>query len=326
MHILFIGGTGNISMACSRAVLAAGHRLSLLTRNPLPAELAGAHHIQADIADEPATAAALHGMTFDVVVQFIAYTVDHIERDLRLFTGRCRQYVFISSASCYTKPMPIPVRESHPVGNPLWDYSQRKVACENRLWQAQSATLGITVIRPSHTYDRIIPLAFGGGRDWTGCARMLAGKPMIVPGDGTSVWTVTHSDDVAAALLGLYGNTSSYGEAYTITGDELQTWEAIHVETAAALGVTANLVPMTSAAIIARHPDKRGSLIGDKTQTAIFDNSKIKAAVPGWQQRVLFAVGIRRTLAWFQADPSRQMVNPRTETEIEELLAAHASA
>jgi len=326
MHILFIGGTGNISMACSRAVLAAGHRLSLLTRNPLPAELAAAGHIQADIGVETATAHALGESTFDVVVQFIAYTVDHIERDLRLFAGRCRQYVFISSASCYAKPMPIPVRESHPVGNPLWDYSQRKVACENRLWQTQSATFGVTVVRPSHTYDTIIPLAFGGGRDWTGCARMLAGKAMIVPGDGTSVWTVTHSDDVGAALLGLYGNPQAYGEAYHITGDEWQTWQAIHVETAAALGVSANLVPMTSAAIIARHPDKRGSLLGDKTQTAIFDNSKMKAAVPGWQQRVPFAIGIRRTLAWFQAESSRQIVNPRTEIEIEELLAANSRA
>lgn len=324
MRILFIGGTGNISTACSRVALAAGHDLTLLTRGRRAVELPGAEWITADIADEAATRAALGERTFDVVVDFIAFTVEQIERDLRLFTGRCGQYIFISSASCYTKPLPLPVTEASPLGNPLWDYSQRKVACEERLWQARDAGVGVTVVRPSHTYDTIIPLAFGGGGDWTGCARMLAGKPMIVPGDGTSIWTVTHSDDVASAMLGLYGNPRALGQAYHITGDEWLTWEGIHHEIAAALGVAAILVPVTSAAIIARHPNKRGSLLGDKSHSALFDNSKIKQAVPGWRQQVLFAQGIRRTLAWFQADPARMTIRPETEAEIEEMLALTA--
>lgn len=322
MQILFIGGTGNISTACSRAALAAGHALTVLTRGRRALDLPGAAWLVADIADESATQAALAGRTFDVVVNFIAFTVEHIERDLRLFTGRCGQYLFISSASCYTKPLPLPVREDSPLGNPLWEYSQRKVACEQRLWQAQEASgLNVTIVRPSHTYDTIIPLAFGGGGDWTGCARMLAGKPMIVPGDGTSIWTVTHSDDVASALLGLYGNPQAFGQAFHITGDEWLTWAGIHHEVAAVLEVTANLVPITSAAIIAKHPHKLGSLLGDKSHSAIFDNAKIKRAVPGWSQRVPFATGIRRTLAWFQADPQRLTIRPETEAEIEEMLA-----
>lgn len=324
MQILFIGGTGNISTWCSRLSIVAGHSLAVLTRGKRPVEIPGVEVIQADINDEAATTRILSGRTFDVVINFIAFTVEQVERDLRLFTGRCGQYIFISSASCYTKPMPLPVVESSPLGNPLWDYSQRKVACENRLWQAQESGFNVTVVRPSHTYDTIIPFGVAGG-DWSGCARLLAGKPMVLPGDGTSIWTVTHSQDVAHGIVGLCGNAQAYGEAVHITGDELLTWEGIHREIAAALGVEAILVPMTSEAIVRIFPDKRGGLLGDKSHSAIFDNSKIKRLVPTYCQKIFFAEGIRRTLAWFQADPSRQKVSSQLDEQLDALLAAHAA-
>jgi nucleoside-diphosphate-sugar epimerase len=322
MRILFIGGTGNISSSCSRAVLAAGHHLSILTRGQratVPG-LERAHWIQADINEEASVEAVLASTTFDVVVDFIAYSVAHVERDLRLFASRCSQYVFISSASCYTKPMPIPVSESWPVGNPLWAYSQAKVACEQRLWQARDAGVGVTVVRPSHTYATILPLAIAGG-GWTGCARMLAGQPLLLPGDGTSIWTVTHADDFAIGLLGLLGNPAALGDHFHITGDELLTWEGIHRETAAALGVEPILRTMTSADLIRLHPDMEGSMLGDKSHSAVFDNRKIKALVPAFQQRVPFALGIRRTIAWFQADPTRMTIDERANARIDALCA-----
>lgn len=320
MRILFIGGTGNISTACSRVLLERGHDLHLLTRGRRQVDLPGARWIQADIGDEAATAAVLGSQTWDAVVDFIAFTVDQVERDLRLFAGRCAQYVFISSASVYTKPLPTPVVETSPIGNPLWEYSQRKVACEQRLWQARDAGVGVTVVRPSHTYDTILPLAMAGG--WNGCARMLAGKPMIVPGDGTSIWTLTHSDDFAVGLAGLLGNPKALGTDVHITGDELLTWEAIHRETAAALGVEPVLIPMTSQAICRLLPHHVGGLLGDKSHSAVFDNAKVKALVPDFRQKVRFAEGIRRTIAWFQADPARQTANAKADADLDALVQA----
>ncbi len=327
MKLLFIGGTGNISTSCSKLALQLGHELWLLHRPGRPG-IAGAHDLPCDINDEAAAAAALAPHRFDAVVQFIAFTPAQIERDMRLFNGRCGQYVFLSSASAYAKPGAFaPTTERTPLENPRWQYSRDKIACEQVLRTSAPGTFRYTIVRPSHTYDTVILLPIGGWQDFTTVERMRRGQPVIVPGDGTSLWTVTHAEDFAQGLLGLLGNPLALGEDFHITSNEAFTWNEIYALTAAAAGAPApRLVHIPSDLLIAWNPDMEGTLLGDKSHTAIFDNAKLRRAVPGFCPRIAFRHGVRRTLDWFDADPTRRRLPPEDDAHIEKLLAAYAQA
>lgn len=325
MKILFIGGTGFISTAVSRLAVAQGLALFHLNRGQRPLEVAGVQSLHADIHDPIALAAALRDHQFDVVVDWIAYTPADIERDLALFRGRVKQFVFISSASAYQKPPAYPfITESTPLHNPIWDYSQNKIACEERLNRAhREEGFPITIVRPSLTYDPNFPIALGGWGCYTLADRLLKGQPIIVHGDGSSLWTVTHADDFGRGFLGLLGHPQALGHAFHITSDEVLTWNQIYQTIAEALGVEANLVHIASDFIARVAPAQRGSLLGDKTWSAIFDNSKIKAFVPGYRAVIPFRAGIRRTLAWFAADEKRRRVDPAVNAEMDSILAAY---
>jgi nucleoside-diphosphate-sugar epimerase len=321
MRVLFIGGTGNISGACSRLALARGIELHLLNRGQRP-PLAGARSLVADLHDEAAVGRALGNLSFDAVVNFIAFDAPDVERDLRLFAGRTAQYVFVSSAACYRKPCLRPVTEDVPLDNPISPYASRKIACERRL---AGGPLPTTIVRPSLTYDPFIPLPLASGTQWTLVDRMLRRRPIVVHGDGCVPWTVTHADDFAVGLVGLLGNRAALGQAFHITGDEVLTWDQIHRLVGAAVGVDPVLVHMASEDIAALIPERAASLLGDKAHAMVFDNAKIKAAVPDFGQRIPFAEGIARTVAWFQADPNRMVIDTRADHQIDRLLAARAA-
>lgn len=327
MKLLFVGGTGNISTSCSRLALQLGHELWLLHRPGRPG-IAGAHDLACDIGDETAAAAVLAAHRFDAVVQFIVFEPAQIERDLRLFAGRCGQYVFISSASAYSKPARfVPTTERTPLENPHWQYSRNKIECERTLRDAGGAKLPYTIVRPSLTYDTVIPLPIGGWTDFTAIERMHRGQPVVVPGDGTSPWTITHAEDFAQGLLGLLGVPAALGEDFQITSDEALTWDELYRQTAAAAGAPApQLVHIPSDLIVAWNPEMEGTLLGDKSHTAVFDNAKLHSVVPGFRPRIAYRDGIRRTLAWFDADPARRRLPPENDAFIEQLLAAYARA
>ena len=296
MKVLFIGGTGFISTSVSRLALAKGLDLYLLNRGLRKPDLSGAQSLTADIHQPEQVRAALRDLTFDVVVDWIAYTPEDIERDLAIFRGRTRQFVFISSASAYQKPPGHHViRESTPLHNPYWDYSRNKIACEERLTRAyREEGFPVTIVRPSLTYgDANFPIALGGWGCYTLADRLKKGRPIIVHGDGSSLWVVTHAEDFAKGFLGLVGNAQARGEAFHITSDEVLTWNQIYETIADALGVKANIVHMASDFIARVSPSLTGPLLGDKTWSAIFDNSKIKAFVPGFQAVIPFREGIR---------------------------------
>lgn len=326
MKLLFIGGTGNISLSVSKLALAAGHSLTLLNRGG-SSELPDAEHLACDISDESAARAALANREFDAVVNWIAFNAADVARDVRLFNGLTSHYVLISSASCYQNPGPTPyITERTPLANPYWDYSREKIAAEQQLLSAfhQQRFPG-TIVRPSFTYDRVIPLSIGGWQEYTACARMKRGLPTVVQGDGTALWTITHAEDFARGFLGLLGQQDALGEDFHITSDEFLSWNEIYQLTAAALGVTAQLVPVTSAQIVAEAPAYAGTLLGDKSASALFDNSKIKQLVPDFKTQIPFARGIERTIAWFEADPSRQRINPATDQLIDRLIERYGA-
>ena len=244
MKVLFIGGTGCISAAVSRMAIAEGFELYLLNRGLRTAGLPGSHSLTADVHSPSDVRAALRGLEFDAVVDWIAYTPDDIERDLELFGGRVGQYVFISSASVYEKPpRHYLITESTPLRNPFWQYAQDKIACEERLMRAyRDDGFPVTIVRPSMTYDANLPIAVGGWGTYTLADRLVRGRPIIVHGDGSSLWVVTHADDLGRGLLGLLGNERAVGEAFHITSDEVLTWNQIYQAIAEGLGVEADIV------------------------------------------------------------------------------------
>ncbi|MFQ3547869.1 MAG: SDR family oxidoreductase [Termitinemataceae bacterium] len=325
MKILFIGGTGNLSYDCSQVVLEQGHQLYHLNRGlETDKALGGIIQLTADIRDERAVREALGQHTFDVVVNFIAYTPDQVEQDIRIFSGRTGQYVFISSASAYRKP-PVyhVITESTPLVNPYWEYSRNKIDCERRLyWEWQERNFPVTIVRPSHTYSRSwIPTAWTSS-DFTVAARMLAGKEVVVHGDGQSLWTLTHSRDFAVGLAGLLGNRAALGEAVQITSDEVLTWESIHFCLAEALGVEAKIVHIPSDFIARVDPEMGAHFLGDKTYSAIFDCSKLKRLVPSFRTTIPFCQGIRESVAWYREDPARQRINTHIDGIIDRVLTA----
>jgi nucleoside-diphosphate-sugar epimerase len=327
MKILFIGGSGIISRAVTQQTIAAGHELWLLNRgNRRP--IAGARSIVADMTDVAATRVALRGHTWDVVVQFIAFVPADIRRDLDLFGDSTRQYIFISSASAYQKPLDhYLITEATPLANPHWEYSRQKIACERELEAARAATnFPYTIVRPSLTYgEDQVPLVLNAwAQSWTTVDRMRRGAPVIIPGDGNSLWTITHNTDFAAGLFGLFGQAAAVGEAFHLTSDEVLTWNKIFALTAEAAGVTApKFVHIPSDFLIACVPTVEGTLLGDKAVSAVFDNAKIKRFVPGFAAKTRFADGIRRTIAWFDADPARKVVDTATNERWDKLIAVY---
>ena len=330
MKILFIGGTGNISSTITRMLAEAGHEVHLLNRAktlkyPLPK---GAKVIAHDVHGG-APPAALRGARYDVVVDWIAFTLPHIERNLAWFgrgaeSATTGQFVFISSASAYQKPPVHPViTESTPLVNPYWEYSRNKIACEERLMAAhREFGFPVTIVRPSHTYDTIVPVAVGKS-DYSIIDRIRRGKPVVVHGEGTSLWTLTHADDFGRASIGLLGNPRTIGHAFHITSDEWLTWDQILRLVGRAAGAGDPQIVHVPSAFIARlDPDTGAGLIGDKSWNALFDNAKIKSFVPGWHAQIPFAEGIRRTVEWFDADPARQAVDAAADARVDEILRA----
>lgn len=327
MRVLFIGGTGFISTAVSRLAVNEGIELYLLNRGLRGAPPLGAHALTADINRPEEVRAALRDLKFDAVVNWIAYTPEEIERDLSLFKGRVGQYVFISSAAAYQKPPAhYVITEETPLANPFWDYARGKIACEERLRRAHAVEgFPATVVRPSHTYETNFPVAVGGGGTYTLAERMRKGLPVIVHGDGTSLWTLTHSEDFARGLLGLLGNAEAVGQAFHITSDEVLTWEQVYRTIAGALGVEANVVHVPSDFIARVVPRLAGTLHGDKKWSAVFDNAKIKRFVPGFRASIPFAEGIRRTVAWFEEDGRRRRVDESLNDEMDLIAGSYAA-
>jgi len=317
-NLLYIGGTGTISAAAVRRSVAVGHQVTVLNRGQsltrsLPDEV---EVVSGDIRDPQSVRDALGERSFDVVLDFVAYTPEHIDTDADLFAGRTGQYVFISSASAYqTPPDRLPVTEETPLDNPFWEYSRNKIACEERIPEVFGNAW--TIIRPSHTYDETsMPVE---GR-WTVIDRMRRGRPVVVHGDGTSLWTITHTDDVAVGLVGLLGNPAALGEAFHITNDDPLTWNQIYTHLARAAGVASpDLVHVASATIAGVHPAWGPGLVGDKAHSMVFDNTKVAALVPEFAPSVDFAEGARQIIAWHDADPARQVVDPEIDVVIERL-------
>lgn len=324
MKILFIGGTGNISLETSRLAVEMGFELTILNRGKSNEEVRGARFITADIHKPQQVRNMLVNEYFDAVVNWIAYDPHDIERDLELFKQHTRQYIFISSASVYQKPPTHAViTESTPAYNPYWVYSQKKIACENRLLQAyHEERFPVTIVRPSHTYDHFIPSAIGGS-DFTVVNRMLCGLPVIVHGDGSSLWTLTHAIDFARGFNGLLGNPNTIGHIFHITSDETLNWNQVYEIIGDAAGVKPKIVHIPSDFVARVDPEIGAGLLGDKTWSAVFDNSKIKRFIPGFQATIPFFRGIRRTLDWFNADPARQVINENANAAIERILTAY---
>ncbi len=326
MKILFLGGTGIISTACVELAVRRGFEVTVLNRS-LREPIAGAHQLTADI-NGPDVATTLGNRTWDVVADFLAYDPRAIERRIELFRGRIGQYIFISSASAYQKPLThYLITESTPLANPFWDYSRNKIACEERLMRAyREEGFPMTTVRPSLTYgDIVIPLAVNSwDKSYTAIARMRAGRPLIIPGDGLTLWTITHNSDFAKGLVGLFGNIGAIGHAVHITSDEALTWNQIYEQTAEAAGVSSpRFVRITSEFITACLPNMTGSLIGDKSNCALFDTTKIKRLVPDFVATTRYRDGIRQTIRWFDADPRRQAIDENGNAEWDRLIAVY---
>jgi nucleoside-diphosphate-sugar epimerase len=326
MKVLFIGGTGIISSACVALGLEQGLEMSLLCRGmtdrPIPH---GATVFRGNIHDADSVRRALGDQRFDAVVDWVAFTPEHVERDIELFRGRVAQYVFISSASVYqTPPSRLPVSESTMTHNPFWAYSRAKIACEERLIRAyREDGFPVTIVRPSHTYDeRTLPVHGG----WTVVDRMRRGKPVVVHGDGSSVWVLTHHRDFARGFVPLLGNAAAAGETFHITADELLTWNQIYMALGRAAGVEPRLVHVPSAIISAVDAEWGNSLLGDKTHSMIFDNAKIRRFAPGFAATIPFSSGAEQLIRWHDADAGRRSVDETFDRMNDRLVAAMDSA
>jgi nucleoside-diphosphate-sugar epimerase len=329
MKILFIGGTGIISTASTAFAVERGMEVTLLTRGQHEAKLpAGVKTLIADVND-PALAERLQreALEFDAVVDWIAFTPADIERDLKLFRGRTRQFIFISSTSAYQKPQThYLMTEATPLANPYWDYARKKIACEERLMQAyREEGFPVTIVRPSLTYSETqIPLVLNSWqKSYTAVDRMIRGQKLVVPGDGSSLWVITHNTDFAKGLVGLLGHQQAIGHAFHITSDEVLTWDQVFRIVGNAVGVEPKLVHIPSDFVSACIPEKLGTLTGDKSVSVVFDNSKIKRFVPTYSATTTFAEGIRQTLAWFDADPSRKQIDHQVNATTDKLIAAY---
>ena len=333
MKLLFLGGTGLISSACSELAVSRGHELLLLNRSiskkhNIPE---GATFLQGDVRSGASVLSrVLADQRFDAVVDFIAFTEEDIERDISLFQGRTDQFVFISSASAYQKP-PVNylITENTPLENPYWQYSRDKIACEKRLTKAYvDDGFPITIIRPSLTYGPSqIPLCVGSWlHPWTVIDRIIRRKKIIVPGDGTSLWVLTWNSDFAKGLVGLLGVPEARGETFQITSDEVLTWDQIYLEAFNALGVEPNIVHIPADLIMAYWPEAKGSLKGDKINSVVFDNTKVKHFVPEFKCDVTWAEGLRRSISWHRSHPQFQTIDKELDGLFDEILAGFGKA
>jgi nucleoside-diphosphate-sugar epimerase len=330
MKVLFIGGTGIISTASTRLAAERGIELTLLRRGQRAADLPeDVRTITVDVKDEAEATKALGDRSFDVVVDWIAFTTADVERDIRLFRGKTNQFIFISSASAYQRPVAhYLIKESTPLANPYWQYSRDKIACEERLMKAyREEGFPITIVRPSLTYGetQIVLAVNSWQKSWTAVDRMRRGKKVIVPGDGSSLWVTTHNSDFAVGLVGLLGHRQAIGHAFHITSDEVMTWDQFYRITAEAAGVEAQIVHIPSDFLGACIPDEVGSLSGDKASSVVFDNSKIKRFVPGYCATMPFAKGIRKTIEWFDAEPRRKVIDEEANAAWDKLIDAYES-
>jgi len=330
MKALFIGGTGTISTAITNLAVDRGIELTLLNRgNNIQDVSKGVRMMQADINDEENVKNLLNGMHFDVVADFIGMIPSQIERDIRLFSGKTNQYIYISSASAYQKPAShYLITESTPLFNPYWQYSRDKIACENLLMAAYRENgFPITIVRPSHTYgDKSVPVALHGSKgSWQVLDRIRSGKPVIVHGDGLSLWTFTHNTDFAKAFVGLMNNPHAIGEAVHITSDESVTWNAAYDTIGRILGVGVNKVHIASDFLTACNPELGGGLLGDKSNSVVFDNSKIKRLVPEYTATMRFDQGIKRTIAYVLGHEECQIPDPQFDTWCDRVISTYKS-
>ena len=326
MKVLFIGGTGIISSACSELAVSRGIDLYHLNRGKSASlrPVSGVKTIQADIRNYTETEHALGDHKFDVVVNWIGFTPDQIQADIDMFSSRTDQYVFISSASIYeTPPRSLPITEDTVISNPFWEYSRIKIACEDLLRKSYlEQGFPYTIVRPSHTYDKtLIPLQGG----ITALMRLKQGLPVVVHGDGSSIWTLTHHKDFAKGLVGLLGKEEAVGQAYHITSDEWLSWDNIFRLMGAALGVEPNIIHIPSDLIATYDPVFGEGLLGDKTHTMIFDNSKIKTLVPDYSAEIPFEQGAREIVAWYEADAARQKVDPHLNGLFEKMIQDYSA-
>jgi nucleoside-diphosphate-sugar epimerase len=325
MKVLFIGGTGNISSSVTELAVSKGIELYHLNRGNRPS-VEGVKQITGDINSENIYD-VLADHNWDVVVNWIVFKPHELERDFHLFKGRTKQYIFISSASCYQKPPIEPIyTENTPLTNPHWDYSRDKIDCENLLQSyIKEHQFPATIVRPSHTYNTALPVSIGAWDEYTIVDRIKKDKPIVVQGDGTSLWTITHASDFAVGFIGLFNREEAIGQAYHITGEETLTWNQIYQAMGAALGKVPRLIHIPSWSIIRYaeeigYPSEEGGLWGDKSHCALFDNSKIKNLVPEFRTTIPFAEGIKKTIAWFEADSSRQLIRPETDKYMDGLV------
>lgn len=328
MKVLFIGGTGNISSSVSRLCIKNGVDLYLLNRGNKSGTIKGCNEIFGDISDFESISNSLNDYNWDVVVNWIAFTKQDILNDLKLFEGRTKQYIFISSASAYQKPPNSPfITELTPLENPYWQYSRDKISCEETLNIAyQKSNFPATIVRPSLTYDTVIPLPIGGWNEYTIIDRIKKGKKVIVHGDGTALWTIMHAKDFAKGFFGLLGNLKAIGQVFHITSDECLTWNQIYELVASAVGKEANIVHIPSDFIAKYDNHLKNSLLGDKMHSVIFDNSKIKNFVPRFNATIPFGEGIGKTIKWFEADPNRQVIKQETNELIDRIIGDYETA
>ncbi len=325
MKVLFIGGTGNISTSVSKLAIERGIDLYLLNRGKRGPTIPGATSIFGDISKPDEMSAALNDHSWDVVVDWIAYIESDITRDYELFKNKTKQFIFISSASAYQRPASSPfITESTPLANPFWLYSRNKIACEDKLTSYyRQEGFPVTIVRPSLTYDTVMPVPIGGWTEYTTVDRIKKGEKIIVHGDGSSLWTITHAEDFAKGFVGLLGHQQAIGHAFHITSDEVLTWDQIHQAIGEALGREVKIVHISSDFLAAFDQELRGGLIGDKATSVIFDNSKIKRFVPGFVATIPFKQGIKRTVDWFEADVSRRIVKKETNDWIENVITRY---
>ena len=329
MKALFIGGTGTISMAITKSLASnPDWELYLLNRGNRSDELpANIQILQADINDETKVADLIKDLHFDCVCDFIGFVPAQLERDYRLFKGKTDQFIYISSASAYQKPLASPyITEGTPLANPYWQYSRDKIACEDYLMKLyREEGFPVTIIRPSHTYDdRSVPLGVHGSKgSWQVVKRMLEGKPVIIHGDGTSLWTMTHNTDFAKGFIGLMGNLHAIGEAFQITSDESLTWNQIYQAIADALDVELHPYHVSSEFLASTGKyDLTGSLIGDKANSVIFDNTKLKRVVPDFVATTRFDQGIRQSIDYILSHPECQTPDPEFDAWCDNIITA----
>lgn len=331
MKALFIGGTGTISTAISKLAVKNGWQLYLLNRGNKNGRVpVGAKVLTADINNEEEVSGLIKDMVFDVVVDFIAFDAPQIQRDIRLFSNRTKQFIFISSASAYQKPLShYKITESTPLSNPYWQYSRDKIACEELLMsEYRNNNFPITIIRPSHTYGETnVPVAIHGEKgSWQVINRMIKGKPVIIPGDGSSLWTVTHNSDFAKAFVGIMGNQAAIGEAIHITSDEAITWDKIYDSIGAALNVKVKKFHVATDFLVKCQADIEGGLVGDKANTVVFDNSKIKRLVPGYVATTRFDQGVRQSIEYILSHTELQIEDDEFDIFCDNIIKAQLKA